>query len=490
MSIKKNLALLFLLFGVSFSASADLLYKVTSIKPSASSKACWSVGDIIANSFLESCSFTYSSSSYNFTATSCSVSFSGVKCNLKRSDGSNIWGSILSNVVQVSSCPAGQELSDSGICEVPAPEPCPPGYIRNEVGLCVLNPEDDFCETDFSELVAAEVNSCAIKYPDFFTDVNSTCTDRENYSLSCVQGIAKPKDPTSPINPPNGGFNPSNPDPVNPTPPDFDKPEPDEVAPNDTTDTAVLEALRNLNRDNNQAATSLNTDLNAGFSSTLDALNHSNSKLDAIGQSIVEQTNQDYLIHQANKLLQLQTTGAITEGTSKTVGAINSQTTQLKDSLDTVSAGINGLGDKLTGELNESGCNSFHCTGNAASCYLARMNWDAKCGELARIPIFNQETGAVTDELQRITQESVDENGAFKKVFTDANGSVDEALEAYDKSNGFSFSSGCPQPRTYDLGITRLTIDYQPFCTLALVFRAFLMASAALGSFFMIAKFM
>ncbi|NNN48072.1 virulence factor TspB C-terminal domain-related protein [Vibrio sp. 2-2(8)] len=485
MSIKKNLALLFLLFGVSFSASAAT-YEITDFYKGVGCN--FTIGQV-ATAAAADCYIGKTTRYAGTISRLVQYDSGGGNFGIRAFGSGSSWDNVMSFRLSSKLCPENQQINPiTGVCEdIP---PCPPGYIRDEVGMCVLSPEDDFCDTDFSELVAAEVNSCALKYPDFFTDVNFTCTDRENYSLSCVQGIAKPKDPTSPINPPNGGFNPSNPDPVNPTPPDFDKPEPDEVAPNDTTDTAVLEALRNLNRDNNQAATSLNTDLNAGFSSTLDALNHSNSKLDAIGQSIVEQTNQDYLIHQANKLLQLQTTGAITEGTSKTVGAINSQTTQLKDSLDSVSAGINGLGDKLTGELNESGCNSFHCTGNAASCYLARMNWDAKCGELARIPIFNQETGAVTDELQRITQESVDENGAFKKVFTDANGSVDEALEAYDKSNGFSFSSGCPQPRTYDLGITRLTIDYQPFCTLALVFRAFLMASAALGSFFMIAKFM
>lgn len=378
----------------------------------------------------------------------------------------------------------------TGICEL---EPCGTGYIRNlETLSCDLDPNDDFCgSSEFTELLAQQSNSCAASNPDYFTNINSSCSDRENYSFTCVLGLEKPKDPTSPLNPPSGGFNPNNPDPINPTPPDFNKPEPDDVAPTDTTDTAVLEALLNLNRDNNQAFNSLNTDINNGFVSTLDALNQSNSNLNAIGQSIVEQTNQDYMIHQANKLLQLQTTGEIAKGASATVFAIDSQTEALSNGLGDISDQLGEINDGLTGTVDSDGCSTFNCTGNAASCFVAQTQWRLRCDEIERLSVLSSEGDGLLGDLADFANAAHDENGAFNKVFTDTTGSVEEALDTYTTSNGFNFNSGCPQPRTYDLGVVgRITIDYTPFCKLALIFRALLMASAAIGSFLMIAKHM
>lgn len=509
MSIKKNFAILFILFGVSFSSHAAN-YEISSYYKGLG--CVFTIGEVAslaaANCFigkqLEGIGIIDRVESYS-TGTSGGVGFRGYVGDRYRG--------VITFRVSTKSCPDEQEINPvTGLCDIPPeplictppqlldpdtntcidPEPCPVGYIRNEVGLCVLDPEDGFCgSAEFTELLAQQSNNCAASNPDYFTNINSSCSDRENYSFTCVLGIEKPKDPTSPLSPPSGGFNPNNPDPINPTPPEFNKPEPDDVTPTDTTDTAVLEALRNLNRDNNQAFNSLNTDINTGFASTLDALNQSNSNLNAIGKSIVEQTNQDYMIHQANKLLQQQTTSEITKGASATVGAINSQTETLSNGLGDISDQLGEINDGLTGSVDSDGCSTFNCTGSAASCFVAQTQWRLRCDELERLSVLSSEGDGLLGDLADFANSAHDENGAFNKVFTDATGSVEEALDTYTTSNGFNFNSGCPQPRTYDLGaVGRITIDYTPFCKLALIFRALLMASAAIGSFLMIAKHM
>lgn len=476
MSIKKNFAILFILFGVSFSAFSET-YQLTNTPFSG---ATFSTKSELA-SILTGCWNISGNAHYKLlSVTSVGYPYSTVQTEKYLDSNCNsLYSSDFS-------------ASVSTVLVQEEPEPCPLGYVRNEVGLCVIDPDDDFCgSSEFTELLAQQSNSCAASNPDYFTSINSSCTDRENYSFTCVLGIEKPKDPTSPLNPPSGSFNPDNPTPSNPTPPEFDKPEPDDVTPTDTTDTAVLEALRNLNRDNNQAFNSLNTDINNGLASTLNALNQSNSNLNAIGQSIVEQTNQDYMIHQANKLLQQQTTSEITKGASATVGAINSQTETLSNGLGDISDQLGEINDALTGSVESDACSTFNCTGNAASCFVAQTQWRLRCDEIERLSVLSSEGDGLLGDLADFSNAAHDENGAFNKVFTDTTGSVEEALDTYTTSNGFNFNSGCPQPRTYDLGVVgKITIDYTPFCKLALIFRALLMASAAIGSFLMIAKHM
>lgn len=387
----------------------------------------------------------------------------------------------------IETCPEGEEFNENGICEVP-PDQCDIGYIPNEIGLCVPDPEDDFCENEFTNLEASEMVACIDRFPDHFTKFSSSCTSRESYSFSCEQGVPKP----TPIDPPSGEFNPSTPPTSNPTPPEFDKPEPDEVLPDETTDKALLTAITNLNRDNNQAIHGLNKDINQSLADSKGVLDNIETKSQAIGDELAQQTLQAYLLSQAEQGLQSQTVDSIQYGTSRIQGAVNNQTGVIRDQTTAITDGLKDISDKLDSQVSNvssSSCSTFSCTGDEIQCYLARREWERSCLESNAMNDVQLAGTSLLGDLQTITENSIDENGAFTNVFTEAEGSVDEALDAYSTSNGFSFAEGCPASRSYNLGIASFSIDYTPFCKLALVFRALLMASAALGSFFMIAKF-
>ncbi|MEZ8165439.1 hypothetical protein ACED31_25170, partial [Vibrio splendidus] len=68
---------------------------------------------------------------------------------------------------------------------------CPLPSVPNEItGECE---DPDFCSSsEFLEISASEGNSCAAQYPDYFTNLKTTCVDRSNYSFTCEQGTKKP----------------------------------------------------------------------------------------------------------------------------------------------------------------------------------------------------------------------------------------------------------------------------------------------------------
>lgn len=480
----KTLTLVLLLFGVSSQASAATVYTnpneggtYLSLEAAGRAYVAYLGGDSCKQSG------TYYYQYYFDSATSSGFTYNSYKYS-KPECRSFQRKSTLSIKPQASqSCPDGTTPNEATQkCEDSAPEECPAGYIRNEVGLCVLPPEDDFCDGDeFADMLMQEVSSCAALYPDHFTNLVPSCTDRNNYSFDCKQGFPKPTDPTDPIDSPSGDFGGGTTPPSNPNTTEFDKPEPDEVTPNDTTDTALMEAVRNLNRDNNQALMGLNDDLNVGLDKLDGQLVKLNDTNKEIGDKLVEQTKQDKAFYEANKKLALQQTGAISKVGSDIVGALNGQTQALTDALDNL-----GENDK---SLSTSGCSQFTCNGDAIACYIARQSWKNECAEDINKDHFKNESSALIGDIQTVAQGSVDSEGAFKGVFADATSTADEALDAYTSSNGFSFDGGCPAPRTFSVLGNPWTIDYTAFCQLALVFRFFIMASAALSSFFMIAKY-
>jgi len=329
--------------------------------------------------------------------------------------------------------------------------------------------------------VAERSNSCALEHPNHFTSVTPSCTDRENYSLTCNKGFPKPTDVTDPIDPPSGDFGGGSTPAANPNVTEFDKPEPDSVTPNDSTDTAVLEAVRNLNRDNNQALNGLNDDLNVGLDKIDGQLVKLNDTNKEIGDKLVEQTKQDKALYEANKKLALQQTGAIAKLGTDLGAKLDFQTDSITNAIDDLGSDSN--------TLSTSGCSQFSCDGDAITCYIARQSWSNQCAEDINKEHFQNNSSALIGDMQTVAQGSVDSEGAFKGVFADAETTADEALDAYTSANGFSFDGGCPAPRTYSVLGSPWTIDYSAFCQLALVLRFFIMASAALSSFFMIAKY-
>lgn len=303
------------------------------------------------------------------------------------------------------SCPEGQTPNpDTYKCETPEPEPCQPGYIRNEVGLCVLDPEDDFCDNDFIGIVAEAVNACSAQYPNYFTDVIPSCTSRENYSTKCVQGFPKPSDVTSPINSPNSSFGGGSAGTANPNNTEFDKPEADSVPTNETSDTAVVGAVRNLNSDVNKALNGLNQDINSSFADVNNQLTQLNGTNLAIGQAIVDQMNQDYAIYQGNKALMMQQTGAISSigsGISSAVGK----------SSDKITKAIGEQTDALSKKLDEldGACDP---------------NQDARSCE-GKHNLDEHMTGTIVDQMNKAVEENLD--AAQGEVMTHAQGFVSDA---------------------------------------------------------------
>ncbi|AGN30001.1 receptor-binding protein [Vibrio phage VFJ] len=162
----------------------------------------------------------------------------------------------------------------------------------------------------------------------------------------CLDKPHQPNDPTNPL-PPVGGFNPS---PVNPSVPSspVEKPDVQEPDKTETSDTGVINAIKNLNDDLNKSNTDIHNDMNKNFSTMNDALRQLNSTNTAIGQSIVEQMKQDAQIYENNKKLQQQIA-------ANNINAINSQTKSLLEGNKSITGSITGNTDRLVAAVNASG---------------------------------------------------------------------------------------------------------------------------------------
>ncbi|WP_105902102.1 hypothetical protein [Vibrio gangliei] len=184
--------------------------------------------------------------------------------------------------------------------------------------------------------------------------LETTCNDGP---ASCLIGSSNwPEclgdyDPTSPINPPDGGYTSPNDSTESSPSSGFDKPEPDTVTSNDSTDIAVVQAIQNMNRDNNQALGQINKDINQNSADIKNKLTDIRNSTNAVGQSIVDQMNQDFLIAQQNRLLQLQQNSiianigagisdAVNSGSGSIVDAIHSESMAVRDAISSIGESI------------------------------------------------------------------------------------------------------------------------------------------------------
>ncbi|MEZ9582639.1 hypothetical protein AB4230_10165 [Vibrio cyclitrophicus] len=350
MSIKTSISLFLLMMGVSFSASAALVKINTSttgissgltIEESKIGSYLSSQGCLVGTDGVSGVRYTgqagrsgsYINVHYRFYKYDRSCN------NLKSSSYKSL------SFTAVEHCPSGTLFNPlTGVCdEVPTCEP--PSELDPTTLECVTLP---FCERDSTnETLFSAEQSCAAEggifsyeCSDFLESLETRCTQSDKCAIGfpgwpdCMQDL----DPTDDITPPSGGFNPGSGPTANPDGPTFDKPEPDDVTPTDTTDEAVLEAIQNANRDSNEGFKALSTDLNNGFTSINNSLSNLNATNTAIGESVVDQMNQDYEIYQANKDLALQQTGAITAGASSITDALGAQTGALTGALGELAA--------------------------------------------------------------------------------------------------------------------------------------------------------
>lgn len=353
----RKFLLLFLLLSSFASYSHASFLQVTNV--SSKLKNCSvSVGDTGTKSYfsglLSAGTCYYSSPAYN----NCWISSSNKGyCNQGIGNGQQILWFITS-----SSCPSGEVLNPTtGECEEAPPVCEPPSQLDPDTNECITLP---FCERDSTnEALFAAEQACAaeggifsFECSDFLESLETRCTQSNECAIgfpnwpACLDDL----DPTDDITPPSGGFNPSTPPTVNPDGPSFDKPDPDDVTPTDTTDEAVLKAIQNSNRDSNEGFKALSTDLNNGFTDTNNSLSKIDSTNTAIGKSIVEQLNQDYAIHQANKDLALQQTGAINAGASTVADALGSQTGALTGALGEQTDALTDAIGELAGKIPEA----------------------------------------------------------------------------------------------------------------------------------------
>lgn len=248
-------------------------------------------------------------------------------------------------VQRVTSCPSGTSFNpNTGECEKNEPE------------------QPKYCGTSqMFEDVANLYNACyeqngifSYTCDETTQEFNSKCdlTNADQCVIgrptwpACLDKPHKPKDPTSPL-PPVGGFNPS---PINPSvpPSSVEKPNVQEPDKTETSDTGVINAIKNLNDDLNKSNTDIHNDMNKNFSTMNDALRQLNNTNTAIGQSIVEQMKQDAQIYENNKKLQQQIA-------SHNIDAINSQTKSLLDGNKAITGSITGNTDRLVAAVNGSG---------------------------------------------------------------------------------------------------------------------------------------
>lgn len=393
----------------------------------------------------------------------------------------------------------------------------PPKVINQSTGICespptcgvdeVLNPDTyecepvPFCDRDSTNDALFEAEqSCAAEGGLFsFQCSNGGLFDGpEGLTTKCTQPnecvLGYPNfpeclgdlDPTDPLPDSGGDFNGGSAGTSTPDAPSFDKTEPDAVTPNPETDTALLAAIQNLNRDNNQALVGLNTDLNKGLTNIDNQLSQLNETNNAIGQSIVDQINHDRALFEANKALALQQTGAINKIGSDITGALDSGFGDIGNKLNELAAG-----SKTT--PTDAGCDTaFSCSGNAYECYMAKQAFETRCSSLE---FAETDASGLQTELQPFGDALNVQMGEFNdSVSVDAlkgdTLDVTNTMNTINESNGLNFDAGCPAPKNYDYGLGVFTIDYSPFCDLAVVIRALLMLAASIGSLMLYAKFL
>lgn len=419
----------------------------------------------------------------------------------------------------------------TGLCEPIPEDQCESGLVYDyNTESCVDDPNDDFC----SEVFASSYNSCWEANGKFNHSAWQCNESTHDYSYSCDITDAdkcyfgQPNYPdclgnSDNADAPDSNYNPDTPNPITPDAP-FDKSEPDAVTPTDNTDTAVLTAIQNMNRDLNNANSQLSADINNGVASLNMSIDQTNKNLDSIGVLLENSYNQDTQARQealnfyGQNLTGLSRLNGSVNGVNDSLGRLNNDLktgfSNLGDSLGTgfdsvnntlgeqfgtlgeglangfgsVTDGLNNLKDGINGTVSTSACDTFSCDGSAAACYLAHQAWHDECAASAATIEVVEGGTAIINDLKTMGEGAFDENGALKNFYEESNSSMDEYLKAYTTENGFRFSAGCPEPRTYDLKIARMTLDMSPFCSLALVFRALLMAGASIMSLLMFAK--
>ncbi|MGT9851745.1 virulence factor TspB C-terminal domain-related protein [Vibrio parahaemolyticus] len=525
MNIKYLLSSLVILLSVSFSAFADLV--MISQLGTATVNECsgYKVGDVVEIGYSADLSGRYGN---GLKCKSLLVGGLSVRVEYYNSNGSIGSGSLY--VVPYSNkCPDGQVINpDTGKCENPPPPPfCSrpdtisqmnqfesscladggsptiicndkvnPPDLRMSCDVPPPKPDPDECTPDSSDWPACqeppEPEQCTPDSPDYpncCDESNNWCDNPPPESCTIFSPNWSACSGDTDIDPPTGGDlgDPDKPNGGGTGNPDPDKPEPDVEENSDTT-----KAIESMNKDLNKQLTGINNDLNKNHAENI-------SHLDALKDSI--DLNTDTIVDSSNHLKnaiesQTGTLSEIGNTNNKLLSSLNhllndgigELSGDLKGIEGAINSGLDDLESGINGSINAGNCQSFSCEGNAATCYLAKQAWYESCQSKDLTEITEAGAGLL-EGIGDYNDQFTDEHGAYKNIYENAEGSVGDLLQAYDESNGVNFDGECPAPKHYDGGLFKFTIDLAPFCEMAYIIRACIMAAAAFGSFMMISKF-
>ncbi|EMG7546941.1 chemotaxis protein [Vibrio alginolyticus] len=365
-------------------------------------------------------------------------------------------------------------------CDIPPPKPDPDECTpdSSDWPACQEPPEPEQCtpdSPDYPNCCDASNNWCDVPPTD------DSCTIFSDNYPECAGDVD--------VDPPTGGDlgDPDKPNGGGTGNPDPDKPEPDVEENSDTT-----KAIESMNKDLNKQLTGINNDLNKNHAENI-------SHLDALKDSI--DLNTDTIVDSSNHLKnaiesQTGTLSEIGNTNNKLLSSLNhllndgigELSGDLKGIEGAINSGLDDLESGINGSINAGDCQSFSCEGNAATCYLAKQAWYESCQSKDLSEITEAGAGLL-EGIGDYNDQFTDEHGAYKNIYENAEGSVGDLLQAYDESNGVNFDGECPAPKHYDGGLFKFTIDLAPFCEMAYIIRACIMAAAAFGSFMMISKF-
>lgn len=376
----------------------------------------------------------------------------------------------------VSCSPPSEIDPDTGICGEPEPPTCPDGQVYNPVtGQCEPDTSEGFCESDeFTDLLVQAEQECAAQYPNHYSYVTHSCTDSQNYSILCNQGAPRGDDG-------DGGDDGSGGD-------DGDNGDGDDgngddgsggddgSTPNPDDSGAIVEAINNAS----DSITNNQSDL-------LDATQSINNTLDT--------TIKDAISNSTNELEDINQTGfdgvvSSQEQVNQAVNALISQNAQDASKLQNDIRGVRDSVDGLAGSVTASQCQSFNCTGVEAICYLAKKRWLDECQQQGIDTDFSDEGNNLRSALGQFSEDAKDNNGAYTGVYSNSPKTVDALLDTFNESNGLNFESGCPSPIDYDAGIATFSIDFTPFCDLAIFVRALLLTTVSYLVVMLFAKYL
>lgn len=375
-----RLILLFPLLCVSFGSYA--LYQVSPVGFTESGQP-FSPGDVFDSSFISNLSYQYISPSSGQSGPMFSRCFVQSSTGLYCRDPQG-YLNLSASVFSVSSCPSGQELSDSGICEVPS-KPCDDVIgIDTDIGWFssvhgTTPPSNFWCSTSGggcgSELKSGTAfcgsttgnnydciatytitgPECALSDGDDAWCSDSTCQSpvepkpdpepEPEPEPDPVVPDHEPSDPTKPLEDPN----PLPPVDTTPTPPlDVDGPS-DVVEPPLTPESNgdVVKSIANMNRDVNSALNNLNIDINQNSATANTQLAMLNANMRQNSEQVRQLQQSGIDIYQNNKALIQNLNKDVTTAINRNTERVDAELERVGDSVDALGGKLDSIGESL-----------------------------------------------------------------------------------------------------------------------------------------------